>query len=118
MKNFGKTSLFDKVIPKTDYISDLKQCDDHKSYAIFRQGIFDVSGFSTDKYWEIYNFFEQANPKYPGKKNKEVIKRVECYLLKHPLFNFPIVFYPLFQFVHHAQIGFKFIEGFGNVRNE
>ena len=117
MNNFGKTSLFDKVIPKTDssspydsYKTDLQQCDDHKSYSIFRQGIFDVSGFSTDKYWEINNFFEEENPFYQGKKNKDVIGKIECYLLKHPLFNFPIFFYPLFQFVHHSQIGFKFID--------
>ena len=114
MNNFGNTNLFDKIIPKTDdYDSDMKQCDDHKSFATFRQGIFDVSGFSTDKYWEIHSFFEAINPIY-NKPNKECIERIECYLLKHPLFNFPIAFYPLFQFVHHSQIGFKFIDTNGN----
>lgn len=113
MNDFGKTSLFDKVIPKTtDYSADLKQCDDHKSYTIFTQGLFDVSGFTTDKYWEFYNFLmsdkdENGNTIKPVFKK---LKRIECYLLKHPLFNFPILFYPLFQFVHHAQIGFKFID--------
>ena len=101
MLNYGKSCLFDKIIP----VDDLSQCYDHKSFAIFTQGIFDVSGLNTEKYWEIHNFLQS---------NQDKIAKIECYLLKHPLFNFPIVFYPLFQFVHHGQLGFKFMDKDGN----
>lgn len=84
--------LFDKIIPK----KDLSQCSDHNSYGIFRQGIFDVSAMNLDKYWEIDKFLSD---------NINIISKIECYLLKEPLFSIPY-----FQFVNHGQVGFKFLD--------
>jgi len=120
MNNFsyGQSCLFDKILPKDDYscVKNIdpnfynackNQCDDHRSYAIFTQGIFNVSGLSTDKFWKIKEFINSHSG--PDVDDDHRITKIECYLLKHPLFNFPIVFYPLFQFVHHAQLGFRFL---------
>ena len=121
--NYGQTCLFDKIIPKNDktcinganekyYNSCKSQCDDHKSYATFTQGIFNVSGLNTEKFWKIKDFIDKHSGSNVTDEKYRIVK-IECYLLKHPLFNFPIVFYPLFQFVHHAQLGFRFLNKFG-----
>lgn len=99
--NFLNTCFFDKVIPK----NDIQECTNHRSIASFRQGIFDVTAMDTNKFWKIDNFLSE---------NSANIASIECYLLKQPLFNFPIEFYPFFMFVHHSQIGFKFIDKDGN----
>jgi hypothetical protein len=77
---------------------------------MFTQGIFNVSGLTTDKFWKIKDFIDSHINTSDDKKR---IVKIECYLLKHPLFNCPVVFYPLFQFVHHAQLGFRFLNKFG-----
>jgi hypothetical protein len=99
--SFLNTCFFDKVIP----VNDIKQCTDHRSIGMFRQGIFDVSAMDINKYWKIDNFLNE---------NSSIIDKIECYLLKHPLFDFPVEFYPFFMFVHHGQIGFKFLDKNGN----
>jgi hypothetical protein len=99
--NFLNTCFFDKVIPN----NDMAECSNHRSIAYFDQGIFNVSAYDINKYWEIDEFFND---------NKDKIASIECYLLKHPLFNFPMEFYPYFMFVHHSQLGFKFLDKDGN----
>jgi hypothetical protein len=101
MDKFLNTCLFDKVIPN----NDIKECSNHRSIGAFTQGIFSVSSLDVNKYWKIHSFLEE---------NKDKIAKIECYLLKHPLFSFPVEFYPYFIFLHHAQIGFKFIDKNGN----
>ena len=101
MDKFLNTCLFDKIIPN----NDIKECSNHRSIGSFTQGIFSVSSLDINKYWKINSFLEE---------NKNKIAKIECYLLKHPLFSFPVEFYPYFIFLHHAQMGFKFIDKNGN----
>ena len=93
----NKSCLVKKSVP----YEDSAQCHDHTSVGSFQQGIFNINSFDSDNYHSVKDWVT---------KNQGSIKRIECFLLKHPLFNFPVEFYFTFQFVHHAQLGFIFYD--------
>jgi hypothetical protein len=74
-------------------------CSDHYSIASFTQGIFDTRSLDLKRKVEVVEWL---------KNNKSIVKSIECFLLKHPLFDVPLPAYPMFSFIHHAQIGFIF----------
>jgi len=86
---------FVKIVPNTDPM----MCTDHYSIGSFTQGIFDSSSLDLKRKIEIVDWLD---------KNKGIIASIECFLLKHPLFDIPLPLYPMFGFVHHSQIGFIF----------
>ena len=86
---------FIKIVPS----SDSAMCTDHYSIASFTQGIFNSSALDLKRKWEITDWLN---------KNKNIVTSIECFLLKHPLFDIPLPLYPMFGFVHHSQIGFIF----------
>jgi len=91
--SFKDSCNFTKVVPNEN------MCHNHKSVGSFRQGIFDTQVLNVQNRADILAWIED---------NKDIIHSVECFLLKHPLFEFPLPAYPIFQFVHHSQIGFIF----------
>ena len=80
------------------------ECNNKTSIANFKQGIFTTYGFDLNSYNDLINWLE---------KNSSKIARIECFILKHPLFDFPIEVYSYFSFVHHAQHGFVFYDSNG-----
>jgi hypothetical protein len=92
---------FTRVVPS----EDPNICTNLTSVASFKQGCFDCSALDLKRRLEINNWIEE---------NADIIDSIECFLLKHPLFEFPIPLYPMFQFVHHAQLGFIFKDKNGN----
>ena len=86
---------FTRIVPE----KETELCYNHKSIGYFEQGIFTSRCLELSQKIELINWLND---------NKNIIDSVECFLLKHPLFEFPLPLYPIFQFVHHAQIGFIF----------
>ena len=93
--NNNNNCNFIKIVPD----SDTNLCSDHYSVASFKQGIFDSSSLDNKRKFEIINWINE---------NKNKIVSIECFLLKHPLFDMPLPLYPMFEFVHHSQLGFIF----------
>ena len=89
------TCNFTRVVPSTDP----GICTNLNSVASFKQGCFSCDAMDLKRRYEINNWISE---------NSAIIDSIECFLLKHPLFEFPIPLYPMFQFVHHAQLGFIF----------
>ena len=92
---------FVKIVPSSDSI----MCSDHYSIGSFRQGIFDTTSLDLKRKIEIIDWLNT---------NKNIVTSIECFLLKHPLFDIPLPAYPMFSFLHHAQIGFIFKDKDGN----
>jgi len=86
---------FVKIVPSSDSMI----CSDHYSIGSFTQGIFDTRSLDLKRKVEVVDWLT---------KNKSIVKSIECFLLKHPLFDVPLPAYPMFSFIHHAQIGFIF----------
>jgi len=86
---------FVKIVPSSDSMI----CSDHYSIASFTQGIFDTRSLDLKRKVEVVKWLSD---------NKNIVKSIECFLLKHPLFDVPLPAYPMFSFIHHAQIGFIF----------
>ena len=92
----GRRCLVNKIMPDTD--AGRAECSDHTSVGSFEQGIFTINSLDQSNYNTVMNWFSD---------HKDTIGSIDCFLLKHPLFEFPMEAYVFFQFVHHAQIGFK-----------
>jgi len=86
---------FVKIVPSSDSMI----CSDHYSIGSFTQGIFDTRSLDLKRKIEIIDWLNT---------NKNIITSIECFLLKHPLYNIPLPAYPMFSFLHHGQIGFIF----------
>ena len=86
---------FVKIVPSSDSMI----CSDHYSIGSFKQGIFDTRSLDIKRKVEVVKWLSD---------NKSIVKSIECFLLKHPLFDVPLPAYPMFSFLHHAQIGFIF----------
>ena len=92
----GRRCLVNKIMPDTE--AGRAECSDHTSVGSFEQGIFTMNSLDQSNYNSVMKWFSD---------NKSNIGSIDCFLLKHPLFEFPMEAYVFFQFVHHAQIGFK-----------
>ena len=92
----GRRCLVNKIMPNT--AAGESECSDHTSVGSFEQGIFTMNSLDQSNYSDTMNWLSA---------NKNKIGSIDCFLLKHPLFEFPMEAYVFFQFVHHAQIGFK-----------
>ena len=68
---------FTRIVPEKE--TDL--CYNHKSIGYFEQGIFTSRSLELSQKIEMINWLND---------NKNIIDSVECFLLKHPLFEFPL----------------------------